>query len=168
MHSGQTRLVHVQEVHTCLRKRLPDPKAREDQQGEGEFDSSRSNSTVSTNSRTSTSSTNSSDSISKARTTTHPKHLHDPSHYVVLRIHTPSHGGVPIPITLVHHKHHHNLYRAHRSLNSSHDSSHPPLLLHAYGAYGSPLDPGFEPADLSLLERGFLVCVCEFVCQACL
>jgi len=33
----------------------------------------------------------------------------------------------------------------------------PPLLLHVYGAYGTPLDPSFEPADLSLLERGFLV-----------
>jgi len=33
-----------------------------------------------------------------------------------------------------------------------------PLVLRVYGAYGAPLDPGFDPADLSLLERGFQVC----------
>ena len=50
--------------------------------------------------------------------------------------------GKKIPISLVHHKD--------TELNPD-----TPILLYAYGSYGSTIDPSFSSTRLSLLDRGF-------------
>lgn len=65
--------------------------------------------------------------------------------YVTERLWATSRDGVRVPIALV--------YRR---------DSHPapsPLLLHGYGAYEASNDPMFDPARLSLLDRGFVFAI---------
>ena len=50
--------------------------------------------------------------------------------------------GKKIPISLVHHK-------------DTELNQHTPILLYAYGSYGSTIDPSFSSSRLSLLDRGF-------------
>lgn len=66
----------------------------------------------------------------------------DPNNYVSERLDAPARDGVRVPISLV--------YRRDRP----HDASKP-LLLYAYGSYGSSLDADFSANRLSLLDRGF-------------
>ncbi|MEO1805732.1 MAG: S9 family peptidase [Bacteroidota bacterium] len=66
----------------------------------------------------------------------------DPENYVSERIYVPARDGKRIPMSLVRHK------------NTPVDGS-APLLLYAYGSYGSNVDPYFSSARLSLLDRGF-------------
>ena len=63
--------------------------------------------------------------------------------YRIRRLLARAADGARIPISLAHHR------------------DHPPgpdrpLLLYGYGAYGIPMDPGFQSARLSLLDRGFV------------
>jgi len=70
----------------------------------------------------------------------------DPDNYIEKRVWALSRDGVQIPISLVHHK------------DVSHSSS-TPLLLYAYGSYGSTVDPTFSSNRLSLLNRGFVFAI---------
>lgn len=65
--------------------------------------------------------------------------------YVTERLWAPAHDGVNVPISLV--------YRRDLHRNGS------PLLLYGYGAYEHSNDPMFEPARLSLLDRGFVFAI---------
>lgn len=65
------------------------------------------------------------------------------SNYVSERIWATAADGTKIPISLVKHK------------NTPKDSK-TPLLLYAYGSYGSTIDPYFSTLRLSLLDRGFV------------
>ncbi|MEO2099627.1 MAG: prolyl oligopeptidase family serine peptidase, partial [Flavobacteriaceae bacterium] len=66
--------------------------------------------------------------------------------YVEKRIWATSRDGVKIPISLVHHK-------------EVSYSDQTPLLLYAYGSYGSTIDSGFSSSRLSLLDRGFIFAI---------
>jgi oligopeptidase B len=66
--------------------------------------------------------------------------------YVSERIWAKAQDGSKIPISLVRHKH------------TEKDSS-TPLLLYAYGSYGSTIDPYFSTVRLSLLDRGFIYAI---------
>jgi oligopeptidase B len=66
--------------------------------------------------------------------------------YVSERIWAKAQDGTRIPISLVHHK------------QTKKDSSSP-LLLYAYGSYGSTIDPYFSTVRLSLLDRGFIYAI---------
>ncbi|MEX0747722.1 MAG: S9 family peptidase [Rhodothermales bacterium] len=68
------------------------------------------------------------------------------SDYVTERVYAPARDGVQVPISLV--------YRRDTPLNGS-----APLLLYAYGSYGSSTDATFSPARLSLLDRGFVYAI---------
>ncbi|MDA8644267.1 S9 family peptidase [Flavobacteriaceae bacterium] len=70
----------------------------------------------------------------------------DVDNYVEKRLWAKSRDGVQIPISIVHHK------------NVAY-SSETPLLLYAYGSYGSTVDPGFSSNRLSLLDRGFIFAI---------
>ena len=67
---------------------------------------------------------------------------YDPSAYVSERVMAPARDGVEIPLSIL------------RRTDLPMDGS-APLLLHAYGSYGSSSDPGFNPEVVSLLDRGF-------------
>jgi oligopeptidase B len=67
---------------------------------------------------------------------------HDPNEYYTERIYAPSRDGKQIPMSVV--------YKKGLEKNGS-----GPLLLYAYGSYGSTIDPYFSSARLSLLDRGF-------------
>jgi oligopeptidase B len=67
---------------------------------------------------------------------------HDPSQYVTKRLFVDSRDGKKIPISIV--------YKKGFELNGEN-----PLLLYAYGSYGSSMDPWFSSTRLSLLDRGF-------------
>jgi oligopeptidase B len=67
---------------------------------------------------------------------------YDPSAWVSERVMAPARDGVEIPLSI--------LRRADLPMDGS-----APLLLHAYGSYGSSSDPVFEPELVSLLDRGF-------------
>ncbi|KAJ1930671.1 hypothetical protein IWQ60_000068 [Tieghemiomyces parasiticus] len=64
--------------------------------------------------------------------------------YQIIRSYVSSHDGLPIPVTLI----------AHQSMVP--DGTNP-LLLHAYGAYGTSMEVEFRPEMLPLLERGWIV-----------
>jgi len=64
--------------------------------------------------------------------------------YVLERLHTPSHDGEEIPLTLVHKK---NLKKDRKNK----------VLLIGYGAYGQPLDVGFNIVNLAALEDGWVI-----------
>lgn len=67
---------------------------------------------------------------------------YEPSDYRIERLWARARDGVRVPVSIVYPK------------NFKKDRSHP-LLLYGYGAYGFSLDPSFNSARLSLLERGF-------------
>jgi len=69
------------------------------------------------------------------------------TNYKSERIWVKSHDGVKVPVSLVYHKDHF----AKRGKN--------PVLLYAYGSYGSSTDPYFSSARLSLLNRGFVFAI---------
>lgn len=66
--------------------------------------------------------------------------------YVSERLWVTSHDGTKVPMSLV--------YR--RGLER--DGTHP-ALLYGYGAYEASIDPMFDPARLSLLDRGFVYAI---------
>ncbi len=68
---------------------------------------------------------------------------HNPSDYVSERLWAEARDGTRVPISLVYKK-------------STQKSSDTPLLLYAYGSYGSSSDPYFSSTRLSLLDRGFI------------
>jgi len=70
----------------------------------------------------------------------------DPANYVVERLWAPARDGVQVPISLVHRK------------GIERDGSRP-LLLYAYGSYGSSMEAWFRPAVVSLLDRGFVYAI---------
>ena len=70
----------------------------------------------------------------------------DPANYVVDRLWAPARDGVQVPISLV--------YRNGVALDGSN-----PLLLYAYGSYGSSMESWFKPAVVSLLDRGFVYAI---------
>ena len=70
----------------------------------------------------------------------------DPANYVVERLWAPAGDGVQVPISLVHRK------------GVVLDGSNP-LLLYAYGSYGSSMEAWFRPAVVSLLDRGFVYAI---------
>ena len=65
--------------------------------------------------------------------------------YLTERLWAPAQDGVKVPISLV--------YRRDLHRNGS------PLLLYGYGAYEHSNDPMFDPARLSLLDRGFVLAI---------
>ncbi len=89
------------------------------------------------------------DMATRARVLRKRAHLpsgHDPADYVTRRLHARAADGEEIPISL--------LYAKTTPIDGS-----APLLLHAYGAYGDSMDAEFEPARLSLVDRGFVFAI---------
>jgi len=70
----------------------------------------------------------------------------DTSHYQAERLTVTAPDGEEIPVSLV------------SKAGISRDGSHP-LLLYGYGAYGICIDPTFNSARLSLLDRGFVFAI---------
>jgi oligopeptidase B len=70
----------------------------------------------------------------------------DPKDYASEFIWVAARDGASVPVSLV--------YRR----GFARDGSHP-LLQYGYGAYGLSMDPGFSPARLSLLDRGFVYAI---------
>ncbi len=70
----------------------------------------------------------------------------DVANYVVERVMAPARDGVEVPISLV--------YRAGIPRNGT-----APLLLYAYGSYGSNMEAWFRSDVVSLLDRGFVFAV---------
>ena len=70
----------------------------------------------------------------------------DPANYVVERLMAPARDGVEVPVSLV--------YREGLPRNGT-----TPLLLYAYGSYGSNTEAWFRPEIVSLLDRGFVYAV---------
>ena len=66
--------------------------------------------------------------------------------YITERIYAPARDATPVPITLVYHK------------GTPIDGT-APLLLYAYGSYGSSMDARFSAERLSLLDRGFVYAI---------
>lgn len=66
--------------------------------------------------------------------------------YVSERLYATARDGVKVPISLVYHK------------DTPKDGT-APLLLYAYGSYGSSMEPYFSSARLSLLNRGFVYAI---------
>jgi len=71
---------------------------------------------------------------------------YDPSHYATERTWARASDGTMVPISLV--------YRKPLVKNGSR-----PMLLYAYGSYGSSTDPSFSSNNLSLLDRGFIYAI---------
>jgi oligopeptidase B len=67
---------------------------------------------------------------------------HDPKNYITERLFATARDGVKVPISIV--------YRKGFEINGNN-----PLLLYGYGSYGATMDPSFNSARLSLLDRGF-------------
>ena len=70
----------------------------------------------------------------------------DPSRYQSARLAATAADGERIPVSLV------------WKVGTPKDGSHP-LLLYGYGAYGLSMDPEFNSARLSLLDRGFIFAI---------
>ena len=70
----------------------------------------------------------------------------DKTHYVTERSWALARDGTKIPVSLV--------YRSGTPLNGT-----APLYQYAYGAYGASSDPTFNPAVISLLDRGFVYAI---------
>ena len=68
---------------------------------------------------------------------------HEPSDYVVRRLHAPSTDGVQVPLTVLHHR------------DTPLDGT-APCLLYGYGSYGAGMPAGFQTNRLSLVDRGFV------------
>lgn len=71
---------------------------------------------------------------------------HEPDEYVTERLHATARDGTEVPVSLV--------YREGTPLDGS-----APLLLYAYGSYGSSMDAAFSSARLSLIDRGFVYAI---------
>ena len=71
---------------------------------------------------------------------------HNPEDYQTERLFAEARDGTKVPITLVRKK-------------DLHKISSTPLLLYAYGSYGSSIDPWFNSSRLSLLDRGFIYAI---------
>ncbi len=71
---------------------------------------------------------------------------YDPAHYQSRRLYAAGPGGAAVPISLVHRK----------GLPLDGDN---PCLLVGYGAYGISLEPWFNSAIISLLDRGFVYAI---------
>lgn len=71
----------------------------------------------------------------------------DPARYETLRLRAPARDGAGVPVSLV--------YRR----DAASGDGRSPLLLFGYGSYGHSLDPWFNPALLSLLDRGFVYAI---------
>jgi oligopeptidase B len=67
---------------------------------------------------------------------------YDPSRYAIERVYATARDGVRVPVSLVYRK------------PFVRDGSRP-LLLYAYGAYGSTTEPTFSSQRFSLIDRGF-------------
>jgi oligopeptidase B len=67
---------------------------------------------------------------------------HNPEDYVTERLWATARDGVKVPVSIVYKK-------------GFKKNGKQPLLLYAYGSYGSGIDPGFSSVRLSLLDRGF-------------
>ncbi len=70
----------------------------------------------------------------------------DTDDYVTRRYYATSRDGVEVPVTLVHQR-------------GIEPDGNNPLLLYAYGSYGSSADPRFNINLLSLLDRGFVYAI---------
>ncbi|MCT4591720.1 MAG: S9 family peptidase [Carboxylicivirga sp.] len=71
---------------------------------------------------------------------------HDPEKYVTERLWAKARDGVKVPMSVVYKK-------------GVKKNGEAPLLLYAYGSYGSTMDPWFSSTRLSLLDRGFIFVV---------
>ncbi len=71
---------------------------------------------------------------------------YDPSRYATERTWARASDGTMVPISLV--------YRKPLDKNGTR-----PMLLYAYGSYGSSTDPSFSSNNLSLLDRGFIYAI---------
>jgi oligopeptidase B len=71
---------------------------------------------------------------------------YDPADYVSERLYAPARDGVRVPVSLV--------YRKGTEMDGDN-----PLLLYAYGSYGSSMNAGFSSVRLSLLDRGFVYAI---------
>jgi len=71
---------------------------------------------------------------------------HNPDEYKSLRLYAKASDGREIPISLV--------YKKSTPLDGT-----APLLLYGYGSYGITIDPYFNSARLSLLDRGFIFAI---------
>ncbi len=71
---------------------------------------------------------------------------YEPTEYQTERLYAKARDGVEVPISLV--------YKKGTKLDGS-----APLLLYAYGSYGSTMDPYFSSTRLSLLDRGFVYAI---------
>lgn len=67
----------------------------------------------------------------------------DSANYRSERLWVTARDGVNVPVSLV--------YR-----QDTFKPGHNPLMIYAYGSYGSSMDPGFSGSRLSLLDRGFV------------
>jgi oligopeptidase B len=76
---------------------------------------------------------------------------YDKNNYESARLYATSHDGTAIPISIVYRKDLLGLKMSPQELN--------PMLLHAYGAYGTCVNPIFSTSRLSLLDRGFIYAV---------
>lgn len=88
--------------------------------------------------------------VTRTHNIVHEEHVpgYDPSLYKSKRLYAIGTDGTAIPLSLVWRK---DLYQPQTGAN--------PLVLHAYGAYGYPMNPIFSAARLSLLDRGFIFAV---------
>jgi oligopeptidase B len=68
----------------------------------------------------------------------------DVADYATERIQAPARDGTRVPVSIVYRK---DLFR---------QSGTAPLLLYGYGSYGYSIDAAFDPARVSLLDRGFV------------
>ena len=68
---------------------------------------------------------------------------HDPAGYVTRRLHATAPDGAQVPVTV--------LMRRDTPLDGS-----APVLLYGYGAYGIPMQPGFNARQYSLVDRGWI------------
>lgn len=71
---------------------------------------------------------------------------YDPSRYAVERITATARDGTPVPVSLVYRK------------NFTRDGKRP-LLLYAYGSYGSTTEPTFNSQRFSLVDRDFIYAI---------
>jgi oligopeptidase B len=71
---------------------------------------------------------------------------YDPEDYESLRLCATAKDGVQVPLSIVYRK-------------DLRKEAPNPLLLYGYGSYGSSMDTDFEPARISLLDRGFIYAI---------
>ena len=71
---------------------------------------------------------------------------YDPANYRTERIYATARDGKRVPVTI--------LYK-----NGFTKDGSAPLLLYAYGSYGSSIDPGFNSSVISLVDRGFVYAI---------